>query len=224
MQIVRTTDTCKIYGVNHTADNGIVWEQKIGTPYVLVCILEGAAPNEEEFRAILEREEANIRPDYTHTFNGGSIKLRTIEYDNRIYQINQTGVTAGAFAADLQNGELILYGYGPTDRFLDNNFCTIRTNVDILCNKYTSVTKSGGFLGIIGSKKIEKYYYEVCVNSRGIYYDGDVYYELNGYRYPIPASVIGKKFYLPVVGNTPIGFGKNASSAVNLSVPQLYRI
>lgn len=222
MQIVETTDTCKIYGVNHTADNSIIWQQKAGTPYVLVCILKGDVPDENQLRSILEREEQNIKPDALYTFDGGSIKLCTADHNNTMYRIDQTGVTAGAFAADLKDGELILYGYGKTGIFM-NNFCTIRTNVDVSCKKQTFVVKSGGFLGF-GKKTVNKQYYEVMVTSRGVYNDGDIYYEINGYKYPIPVSAIGKNFYLDVIENQSVHFGKSKYSTVNLSVPQTYKI
>lgn len=223
MKMLQIGDSYEVYAVSAGDDNELRWEQTVKTPYILICILNYEAPSAEKFEELLSRVESRLEINVPYVFDNGKILLKEIDYSNTSYNINTSGVAAGAFAAAYdENNELLVYALKGKE--LADNFRLIRTSVTVSCVKQTDEAKGGLFRRMFGSKE-NITYYEVTLETRGVYRDGDVYYLLNGYKYPVPKEAVGKNktFYIKSKGNDGLKFGAR-NSVISLRAPLQYTL
>lgn len=218
MRMLRTTDNRRVNGV-YAGNNMIHWNQERGTPLILICMLREEIPRKERFSELLESIEGRLVVNQLLGEEGtpNSFLLFPTDFNRTSYPVKSSGVSVGVFAAEYdENHKLLVYCLNSVDELIDN-FKFMKTTVKVECLKQS--TETGSFIKKLIGKSEMVSYYRVKVSTQDAFEDGDVYYCMNGYTFPIPKNVVNKTFYLRVKHNDGLYFvAKDDRTTVNAPV------
>ena len=87
----------------------------------------------------------------------------------------------------------------------DVEYCAENRTRATVLRKYVTVTQKTGLF-----RKQQKQFLCVRIDTNDVLADGDLYYEVAGYRYPVPRSMLKQDFYLELPPGTEAAFASRS--------------
>lgn len=122
---------------------------------------------------------------------------------NKKYAVTGGNYQYWVFAADVTDS-VVCYIYDKNDKVIQNKV-KVTSQVNVLCEKVTQST--GSFFKKLFSGGTRTYR-RITVDTKSIYHDGNIYYVINDFKYPVTHSMVNTKspFCIDIPHETKISF------------------
>ncbi len=216
----KITNDCYASNPSLTDKHELIWKKGQFTPFFLVIKAPASVRisiDSPEFkRALEEAEEQLVKkgkadlPDFTRTeiFVKQSSEFERIRNQCK-FQIGTGNLQYWIFAAGVEDNQLILYVYNNIDEVLPNQV-TLSSCIKV---KMTNVVKNVRKF-IFWSVKHE--YRKVIVETHDAYQDGDLYYIVDQYEYPVLFDMLNRPFYLNISSGKKVVFKSRQDAKIDI--------